>query len=139
MVDILIHSTPVKDANGYIRPLCSSIKLIFDEPSQPGQGYDEPDLVSQKICLKMGVPPMKIINCSWATDQKLKTKFFASRSHQSHYRRLPLIVASRKTGVRTTPVNQQKWPQKREKVAVVRQWWDTREMKQQIVNCKLIT
>ena len=37
------HSTPVKDANGYIRPLCSPIKLTFDEQSLPGQGYDEPD------------------------------------------------------------------------------------------------
>ena len=39
------HSTPVKDANGYYRPLCAPLQgreLIFDN-SPASQGYDEPD------------------------------------------------------------------------------------------------
>ena len=39
------HSTPVKDANGYIKPLCSPLKMTFDEEfPTTGLGYDEPDL-----------------------------------------------------------------------------------------------
>lgn len=40
------QSTPVRDANGYIRPLCAPFprEINFDEPSM-NQGYDEPDSV----------------------------------------------------------------------------------------------
>ena len=37
------HSTPVKDANGYIKPLCSPLKLTFDDDLSAPLGYDEPD------------------------------------------------------------------------------------------------
>ena len=37
------HSTPVKDANGYIKPLCSPLKMTFDDELPTSLGYDEPD------------------------------------------------------------------------------------------------
>ena len=73
------HSTPVKDANGYIRPLCSPIKLTFDEPSLPGQGYDEPDFVGPENLLENGSAPyensqLQLGNRSEAEDGMFRIK-----------------------------------------------------------------
>ena len=49
---IAFHSTPVKDANGYIRPLCVPFPRELDFESAPAsQGYDEPDSCDQLINL----------------------------------------------------------------------------------------
>ena len=66
----VFHSTPVKDANGYIRPLYAPFPRELDfETSMSGHGYDEPDFSE-----KFNVATMKQDNVGHpALDQQAKS------------------------------------------------------------------
>ena len=83
------QSTPVKDANGYIRPLCAPFprEINFDE-SSVNQGYDEPDSVEKFVMndiRKESIPRKdKEVTKSSDEDESSLIPSIALQKHSSH-------------------------------------------------------